>query len=241
MQKAYPQRVNWQNEPSTATPLNEDNLNRMDAALYEIDDRVVWLAQYKEDAEQAAADAQTSATNSANSASAAAESELAAKTSEENAAESEYNARVSELAAKTSEENAKISENHANASETNAKVSEDNAFDYRKLAESHNHGNTGVREGENTDNSKYWSEQSQASADDAADSATNSENSAISALTSKNECADILEQVKAYSEIIVPNFLLVPEDGILYISDEVSGVDFYFDEDTGDLYYKFVS
>ena len=42
MQKAY-NRINWENYPSEATPLNESNLNRMDYALNEIDNRVITL------------------------------------------------------------------------------------------------------------------------------------------------------------------------------------------------------
>lgn len=42
LQKLY-QRINWENYPSDATPLNESNLNKMDAAVYEIDDRVISL------------------------------------------------------------------------------------------------------------------------------------------------------------------------------------------------------
>lgn len=41
MERVYSQRVNWENEPSIRTPLNEINLNKMDYALYEIDGRVV--------------------------------------------------------------------------------------------------------------------------------------------------------------------------------------------------------
>lgn len=40
MQKLY-SRINWENEPSIETPLNEQNLNRMDAALNSLDDRVI--------------------------------------------------------------------------------------------------------------------------------------------------------------------------------------------------------
>jgi len=40
--KAY-NRIIWQNEPSTDTPLNATNLNKMDAALNEIDNRVLQL------------------------------------------------------------------------------------------------------------------------------------------------------------------------------------------------------
>lgn len=42
MQKAY-SRINWENYPSEQTPINESNLNRMDYALDEVDDRVISL------------------------------------------------------------------------------------------------------------------------------------------------------------------------------------------------------
>ena len=42
MQKSYT-RINWENYPSENTPLNESNLNRMDYALNEVDDRVLAL------------------------------------------------------------------------------------------------------------------------------------------------------------------------------------------------------
>lgn len=42
MQKAY-NRINWANYPNDATPLNESNLNKMDAALNEVDDRIISL------------------------------------------------------------------------------------------------------------------------------------------------------------------------------------------------------
>ena len=46
MQKVY-SRVNWENYPSENTPLNESNLNRMDYAIDEIDDRVIDLDTQK--------------------------------------------------------------------------------------------------------------------------------------------------------------------------------------------------
>lgn len=49
MQKVF-QRINWQNYPSEETPLNESNLNRVDYALNEIDDRVIALDTDKADA-----------------------------------------------------------------------------------------------------------------------------------------------------------------------------------------------
>lgn len=43
MNKVY-DRINWENTPSIATPINESNLNKMDYAIDEIDKRVVELA-----------------------------------------------------------------------------------------------------------------------------------------------------------------------------------------------------
>lgn len=42
-------RINWKNRPSTATALNETNLNKSDYALDEIDDRVITLDTTKAD------------------------------------------------------------------------------------------------------------------------------------------------------------------------------------------------
>lgn len=48
MQKTY-SRINWENYPSEETPINESNLNRMDFAINEIDDRVIGLDTEKAD------------------------------------------------------------------------------------------------------------------------------------------------------------------------------------------------
>ena len=48
MQKVY-SRINWENYPSEETPINESNLNRMDYAIDEIDDRVISLDTEKAD------------------------------------------------------------------------------------------------------------------------------------------------------------------------------------------------
>lgn len=42
MQKAY-SRIKWENEPSQETPLNDANLNRMDSAIDEVDNRILTL------------------------------------------------------------------------------------------------------------------------------------------------------------------------------------------------------
>ena len=48
MEKAY-SRNNWQNYPSDKTPLNETNLNRIDSALEDVDNRVITLDSTKLD------------------------------------------------------------------------------------------------------------------------------------------------------------------------------------------------
>ena len=52
MEKAH-SRINWENYPSIATPLNEKNLNKMDQALDEVDNRVLGLDTAKLDKETA--------------------------------------------------------------------------------------------------------------------------------------------------------------------------------------------
>ena len=42
MNKAYG-RIDWQNYPSDETPINESNLNKIDVATDEIDNRVITL------------------------------------------------------------------------------------------------------------------------------------------------------------------------------------------------------
>lgn len=46
MNKAY-NRINWENYPSDSTPLNENNLNKMDVAIDEVDNRVISLETTK--------------------------------------------------------------------------------------------------------------------------------------------------------------------------------------------------
>lgn len=86
MQKAY-NRIDWENYPSGKTPLNETNLNKMDVAIDELDNRIIGLDANMQapvaEAAKSAANAQASATASASSESAAKASENKAKASEE--------------------------------------------------------------------------------------------------------------------------------------------------------------
>lgn len=52
MNKAY-NRINWENYPSLQTPLNEQNLNKMDGSVDEIDNRVISLDTRKFDKAEA--------------------------------------------------------------------------------------------------------------------------------------------------------------------------------------------
>lgn len=77
MNKAH-SNINWENLPSTNTPLNQQNLNAMDAAIDTIDDRVIVhdneiqeLQGYETAAAQSAAQAAQSATSASSSASSA--------------------------------------------------------------------------------------------------------------------------------------------------------------------------
>ena len=46
MQKIY-SRINWENFPSEKTAVNESNLNKMDSAIDNLDDRVVAMDAYQ--------------------------------------------------------------------------------------------------------------------------------------------------------------------------------------------------
>jgi hypothetical protein len=65
--KAY-SRINFQNAPSTATPLNATNLNKMDKAINDLDDRIIELSGYQEEAQEAAEQASSSASAAAKAA-----------------------------------------------------------------------------------------------------------------------------------------------------------------------------
>lgn len=137
-------------EPSNdePTPVQQDTITQAIAAL------AAAVAQTGQDVEDAA-----------QSASDAAESAEAAATSETNAGTSETNAANSANAAATSETNAG---NSANAASSSASAASDSALVAAAkavLAESWAVGGTGMRDGEDTDNSKYYSEVAQQGAE----------------------------------------------------------------------------
>lgn len=138
-------------------------------------------------------------------------SEANAAKSQAAAAESAKAAAASQTAAATSEKNAADSAKAAAASQAAASASE-------KAAESWAVGETGTRTGEDTDNSKYYSLQSQNSADRAAAEAANA---------------------AKYSEVIAPGFYLDPETMTLYMKSG-KAVDFKVVDDNV-LCWKFTA
>ena len=102
--------------------------------------------------------AATSETNASNSALSASASANSASTSATNAATSETNASNSASSASTSATNAATSETNASNSASSASTSATNASASATLAESYAKGGTGTRQGENTDNAKYYKE-----------------------------------------------------------------------------------
>ena len=120
---------------------------------------------YCEQASISASNAKTSEEN-------ALTSEQNAKASETNASTSEANAKISETNASISASNAKISETNAKTSETNAKTymdnaksSETNAYDYSITSQRYAVGGTNTVSGEDTDNAKYYYQQTKGISD----------------------------------------------------------------------------
>ena len=120
--------------------------------------------QSEQNAATSASNAAKSETNAELSASNAATSASNASKSEQNAAISASNAAKSETNASTSASNALQSEQNAAASALQSKSSEENAAIDAKLSQSYSVGGSGVRDGEDTDNSKYYKEQAELSA-----------------------------------------------------------------------------
>lgn len=115
---------------------------------------------------------------------------------------------------------ASLSASNAATSETNAASSASDSYNYEELSKSYAIGTGGiVRQGDATDNSKYYS---QVSAEKASDAAV------------------ILQQVRDYASLVIPNLLLDPSDGCLYV-EELTGKTVEFLLDDGVLYYKFVA
>ena len=106
-------------------------------------------------ASESAANANTYAANASNSAD-------IATTKATEASQSASNANASSESASNSAETATLKANDANTSATNARNSADIAQSNATLSKSYAVGGTGTREGEDTDNAKYYYEQTKA-------------------------------------------------------------------------------
>lgn len=152
-------------------------------------------------------------------------------------------------AIKVSESNAKESEEIAKASEINAQISEANTLNYATKAKSYAIGETNIRPGENTDNAKYYCQQSNVAASEAltkaseastyatnaksfattaATKATQADNSATSASTSATtavtkalEAADSSQEAKSYA---------VGTNNIFRENDETDNSKYYYEQ-----------
>lgn len=151
----------------TASPFDMEQLRSQDE-YQELTELETEYKKYAIEAEASAQAAAQSAQDAENAAATAASDAVSAVRTEmqgyvDSASSSETNAHTSEVNAAASEANAKDSETKAKSSEDNAALSEASAADSATLSESWAVGGTNTREGEDTNNSKYYADQAQAS------------------------------------------------------------------------------
>lgn len=163
------------------SPLTGEELDAAFRKIPQIDASVEAASNSAAAASASAGKAKTSETNAKSSETAAAASKTAAASSESRAASSaaaaassqqaaaasESNAAASKTAAATSASAAAASQKAAATSETNAAASKTAAAAGATQAQSWARGGTGTREGEDTNNAKYWSDRAQSIVDGA--------------------------------------------------------------------------
>lgn len=287
MQKAH-SNIDWENFPSINTPINEQNLNKMDKSIDEIDNRVISLDTSKFNLSDAQALVKSLTFDRSNgiftityfNGSTAAINTMLEKLAvnfdfDEDAQQLiitlddgtekrvdlsafikpiEFvdsgtvawqlldDGKVSAIVKEGSIEEKHLQPNYladikvetakAEASAESSEQSAENSEYFAKMAESHNHGGTGVREGEDTDNSKYWSEQSKKHLDDtvqagidAVGNIGNAESGAIENIDQAEK--DALDAINNALDDASPEFYLDKATGILYYQ----GGAFVFDLD----------
>lgn len=276
MQKAH-SNIDWENFPSVETPINEQNLNKMDKSIDEIDDRVIALDISKfnlSDAQELVKSLTFDRSNGVfiityfNGSTTTIYTmleKLAVNFDFDEDAQQliitlddgtekrvdlsafikpiEFidsgtiawqlldNGQVSAIVKEGSIEEKHLQPNYladikvesakaelsANASATSAREAKDS----EKLAESHNHGGTGVRPGEDTDNSKYWSEQSKQHLDDTVqagiDAVENISSTKTEAVKNIEDAkSDAMQTIDNALSLAMPEFAFNPDDGCLY-------------------------
>ena len=142
---------------ATPTPVQQDEIDQLIIAL---NDGVSEAEGYAESAGQAKTDAENAVLQ-------AEQAVLDAQGYASDAHTSELHAKASEDNADLSEANAKRSEDNSAASEANALLYSQNSANSALLSKSWAVGGTNTRLGEDTDNSKYYSEMAQQAANTA--------------------------------------------------------------------------
>lgn len=298
MQKAH-SNINWENFPSINTPINEQNLNKMDNAIDTIDDRVIALDTSKFNLSDAQALVKSLTFNRENGvftityfngSTATIDTmlekiavnfdfdedvqqliivlddgtekrvDLSAFIKPIEFIDSETitwqlldDGKVSAIVKEGSIEEKHLQPNYladikvetakAEASANASAQSAGNAENSAKMAESHNHGGTGVREGEDTDNSKYWSEQSKDFRDqtkqagiDAVENIGDAKQDALDSIDQAEQ--DALDTINNALDEAEPEFFLDVETGDLYFQG--GAFDFIMDI-YGDLFWGVLS
>lgn len=276
MQKAH-SNIDWENFPSINTPINEQNLNKMDNAIDTIDDRVIALDTSKFNLSDAQGLIKSLTFNRANgvftityfNGSTATIDTMLEKLAvnfdfDENAQQLiitlddgtekrvdlsafikpiEFvdsgtvawqlldDGKVSAIVKEGSIEEKHLQPNYladikvetakAEASAEASAQSAAESGDFSKLSESHNHGGTGVRDGEDTDNSKYWSDQSKKHLDDTVQAGIdavgdigNAESDALGSIGDAKK--DALEAIDRALDSAEPEFILDKKTKVLY-------------------------
>lgn len=203
------ERINWKDEPIEETPLSARNLNKMDAALYEIDGRVVELSGY----ESVVIDYSNQAKNSAAN---ALSSETKAKTSEQNSYAYEQSALTSKNQAEVFKNEAETHANNASASERNAKLSEDNASASELLAKNseENASDFATSASRSSENASGFAEYAETSAQNA----KNSEDIAVASASSAKTDSDL---AKSYT---------VGTHGEVRENDDTDNAKYYYEQ-----------
>lgn len=258
MQKIY-SRINWENFPSEKTAVNESNLNKMDSAIDNLDDRVVAMDASKVDLTKANELVEeilwdesngTLTVVKMNGSRAVIDTKL-----EKLAVNFTYNPQTQQLAitlddgtvqnvdlsaliteyefldsdtiafeivdgkVKAKVKNGSITEDHlspdylgeirtqvgrAEMSAKSADASEKSAVSSSALAKSYAVGGTGTRDGEDTDNAKYWAQRAQSVVGIKADGVTivSKEDGGLTAVTEAtlNEKSELPPQSKVVAE-----------------------------------------
>lgn len=201
--------------PGSFDVMNESDVKTIKDAVSNVTSSTLKIQEAEKNAKESEENAKKFAEIASESATISSSKAIDSARSAENAKKSETNSKNSENASVKSEENAHLYANQASASkdaakisETNAKNSETNAANSEKkainkateasnsatLAKSYAVGGTSTRTNEDTDNAKYYKEQTSISEKNSSTSATNAKESEKNALSSANTATDKASQ-----------------------------------------------